>query len=92
MGGGPLTDNVVQQELPARDYAVARHRGPHHRISETYLWLFGAWLPVSGREAASAPALEYARNDLRVTPQAKFGLFYSGELASTARDHAETAA
>jgi uncharacterized protein with beta-barrel porin domain len=26
--------------------------------------------------------------DLRVTPQAKLGLFYSGELASTARDRA----
>jgi AraC family transcriptional regulator len=48
--------------LIARDYAVVRHTGPYERLSETYAWLCGVWLPASGREAAAAPPIEFYRN------------------------------
>jgi AraC family transcriptional regulator len=50
------------QEIPAREYVVARHRGPYERISETYARICGEWLPASGRELAAAPALEFYLN------------------------------
>jgi outer membrane autotransporter protein len=43
---------------------------------------------ISGVPLARDSALIEAGLDLRVTPHAKFGLWYSGELATTARDHA----
>ena len=50
------------QELPAGEYAIARHRGPYDRISETYARMCGEWLPASGRELAGSPALEFYLN------------------------------
>jgi len=54
------------QDVPGGEYAIARHRGPYHLISATFARLCGEWLPESGRELASAPALEFYLN----TPQA----------------------
>ena len=54
--------------LPERDYAVLRHVGPYERLSDDYAWLCGVWLPRSGREAASAPPLEFYRNHPPQTP------------------------
>jgi AraC family transcriptional regulator len=53
------------QEIPACEYAIAQHRGPYDGISETYARMCGNWLPTSGRELASAPAIEFYLN----TPQ-----------------------
>jgi len=50
------------QELAGGEYAMARHRGPYERISETYARMCGEWLPASGRELAAAPALEFYLN------------------------------
>lgn len=57
--------SVGVQEIPAGEYAVAQHRGPYDRISATYARMCGEWLASSGRELASAPALEFYLN----TPQ-----------------------
>lgn len=46
-------------------YAVLRHKGPYADLAATYHWLYGEWLPKSGREAADAPAFEEYLN----TPQ-----------------------
>jgi AraC family transcriptional regulator len=50
------------QDLPACEYAVATHRGPYFKLSETYACLAGDWLPASGRELLTAPAIEVYRN------------------------------
>ena len=50
------------QDLPAGEYAVATHRGPYFKLSETYSRLAGEWLPASGRELLTAPAIEIYRN------------------------------
>ncbi len=55
------------QELPEREYAMARHVGPYSTLSDSYARLCGGWLAQSGREPASAPAVEYYRNDPRST-------------------------
>jgi AraC family transcriptional regulator len=56
------------QEVAGGDYAVATHRGPYDRLGETYRWLYGVWLPASGREPADAPPFEVYRNTPGETP------------------------
>ena len=50
------------RDLQAGDYGVAIHRGPYHRLGDTYARLCGEWLPASGRELCSAPSLEIYLN------------------------------
>lgn len=49
------------------DYAVLRHKGPYADMKVAYEWLYGAWLPASGREPADAPSLEEYLNHPRDT-------------------------
>ena len=56
--------------LHGGDYAVLRHRGPYADMRASYAWMFGTWLPQSGREAADAPVLEEYLNNPRDTPPA----------------------
>ncbi len=51
------------QELPAGEYAVTLHRGPLEKLAASYARLCGEWIPKSGREIRSAPALEIYRKD-----------------------------
>ena len=53
---------VALQQIGGGAYAVTRHVGPYSEFPRTYARLFGEWLPRSGREARSAPALEFYRN------------------------------
>lgn len=53
---------VALQQIGGGDYAATRHTGPYDRLADTYARLCGTWLPSSGREARSAPALEFYRN------------------------------
>ena len=55
-------------DLPARDYAVLRYKGPYSDMRPAYRWMFGTWLPQSGREVADAPVLEEYLNNPRDTP------------------------
>ena len=48
-----------------------RHEGPYQKLGETYRGVCGQWLPTSGEEARSAPALEYYRNSPMDTPPEK---------------------
>jgi AraC family transcriptional regulator len=59
--------NDRHQEIAAGDYAIARHRGPYDRISETYARMCGEWLPFERRELATAPALEFYLNAPQTT-------------------------
>lgn len=44
--------------LPGGEEAVLLHRGPYERLMESYAWLYGVWLPHSGREADDRPPYE----------------------------------
>lgn len=43
-------------------FAVLTYRGPYSAMRPAYDWLFGTWLPSSGREARDAPVLEINLN------------------------------
>lgn len=68
--GEPPAD-VATYDTSARDYAVLRHKGPYSDMRPAYRWMFGTWLPQSGREAADAPVLEEYLNNPRDTPPAE---------------------
>lgn len=59
------------QEVGGGEYAVVTHHGPYHKLNETYEGLCGGWLPTSGRELRSSPALEFYRNSPYDTPPEK---------------------
>lgn len=69
---GIITSQPISIEAPlekvdiaAGEYAVLRHQGPYADMKAAYEWLYGKWLPASGREPANQPALEEYLN----TPQ-----------------------
>ncbi len=62
---------VGVQDVGGGRYAVCRHEGPYQKLGETYRGVCGQWLPTSGEEARSAPALEFYRNSPMDTPPEK---------------------
>jgi len=54
-------------DLAEGEFAVGVHRGPYRTVPASYQWLFGQWLPSSGREPAHAPVQEICVNDVRQT-------------------------
>jgi AraC family transcriptional regulator len=57
--------------VPGGEYAVLLHTGPYAELKSAYQWLYGEWLPHSGREAADAPPFEvYLNTPAEVPPQA----------------------
>lgn len=59
---------LERQRICGGDYAVLRHQGPYADMRAAYEWLYGQWLPASGREAADAPVFEEYLNTPRDTP------------------------
>ena len=59
---------VERSAIAAGDHAILRHKGPYADMRAAYLWLFGTWLPQSGREPADAPVFEEYLNNPRDTP------------------------
>jgi AraC family transcriptional regulator len=55
-------------DIPGGEYATVIHKGPYPELEKTYMWLYGVWLPKSGREAALRPGYEEYLNDPRNTP------------------------
>ena len=43
-------DGIERREIEGGDYAVLRHTGPYSRLAGSYKYLYGEWLPQSGRE------------------------------------------
>jgi AraC family transcriptional regulator len=66
--GAPAGAPLQRIETRGGDYAVLRHKGPYADMRAAYLWLFGTWLPQSGREAADAPVIEKYLNSPQDTP------------------------
>jgi AraC family transcriptional regulator len=56
-------------DLPAGEFAVGVHRGPYATLGQSYRWMFGQWLPSSGRDVAHAPVHERYMNDALTTPE-----------------------
>jgi AraC family transcriptional regulator len=50
------------QTVEGGEYAVLTHRGPYEGLGESYRWLYGTWLPTSGREPRHAPPFEVYHN------------------------------
>jgi AraC family transcriptional regulator len=59
---------VGLQTIEGGECAVLTHVGPYRQLGESYHWLFGTWLPTSGRELRNSPAYEIARNSPEDTP------------------------
>ncbi|TKC89781.1 GyrI-like domain-containing protein [Trinickia terrae] len=62
-----VTAPLSLTEIAGGQYAVLRHRGPYADMAAAYQWLYGEWLPQSGREAADAPVFEEYLNNPRNT-------------------------
>lgn len=54
---------LVRQVIGAGDYASAILKGPFSQLQAAYDWLFGQWLPQSGRETANKPSIEIYLTD-----------------------------
>lgn len=73
---GILTASQVSLEAPLErtmiasgDYAILRHKGPYANMIAAYRWLYGTWLPQSGREPAELPELElYLNSPMDTSP------------------------
>jgi AraC family transcriptional regulator len=59
------------REMPDGDYAITRHQGPYHELSQAFRRLFLAWLPKSGRYPADAPVVERYLNSPREVSEAE---------------------
>jgi AraC family transcriptional regulator len=56
---------VGVQVLEGGEHAMLTHRGPYSGLADAWRWLYGVWLPGSGREPRHAPPFEVYHN----TPQ-----------------------
>lgn len=60
---------LVRQSLEGGEYAVLRHKGPYADMHKAYQWLYGQWLPQSGRRLREAVMFEeYLNNPRDVQP------------------------
>ena len=68
-GTRTAVDGFELLDLDAGEFAIGVHRGPYRTLPDSYQWLFGQWLPSSGREPAHVPVQEVYVNDARSTPE-----------------------
>lgn len=74
-GGKPLPPAMEEFVIPAGDYLLAIHRGPTASLNETYLYLYGDWLPRMGlRPGAPMDFAYYGREYVRGDPQSEASL------------------
>lgn len=64
----PVDAPLMTTQVQGGEYAILKYKGPYGDMRAAYDWLFGQWLPQSGREAADAPVLEEYLNSPRDTP------------------------
>jgi len=57
--------------LEGGEFAVGIHRGSYYKLHESYRWLYGQWLPSSGREAAARATHEIYPNNPREVPESE---------------------
>ncbi|WP_276118183.1 AraC family transcriptional regulator [Pararhizobium qamdonense] len=60
---------LVHQHLDGGEYAVLRHKGPYADMHKAYQWLYGEWLPKSGRDVRDSVMFEeYINNPREAAP------------------------
>jgi AraC family transcriptional regulator len=60
---------VGVQTLEGGDYAILTHVGPYEKLGDAWRWLYGTWLPSSGREPRNTPPCEvYLNTPMDTTP------------------------
>ena len=65
----PAEAPLVRRTLAGGDYAVLRHKGPYANMGAAYRWLYGTWLPASGRSIRDEVMFEvYLNNPREVLP------------------------
>jgi AraC family transcriptional regulator len=57
-----INDPLTEFHTEKGPLAVLTHKGPYADLPATYDWLYGVWLPDSGREPADAPSFEVYLN------------------------------
>lgn len=55
-------------EIPPGPVAALLYRGPYADLEDAYSYLYGVWLPQSGREPAHSPPFEVYLNDPKLVP------------------------
>lgn len=68
--GVACPDGMERVDLPAGPVARLRFTGPYAGLQRGYDYLYGDWLPASGRDPGDAPAFELYRNTPRDVPPA----------------------
>jgi AraC family transcriptional regulator len=63
----PIEPPLEPVTIAGGEYAVLRHKGPYADMRRSYEFLYGTWLPQSGREPADAPCVEEYLNTPRDT-------------------------
>jgi len=69
--GKPVPQSLDEVELPAGQCAVLHYKGPYTAIKVAYDYLYGDWLPKSGKEPADLPPYEVYLNDPSVTAESE---------------------
>ena len=69
-GRGDVLAPLARQGTPAAECAVLVHTGPYASMHAAYQWLYGTWLPRSGREPSDLAPVERYLNDPRDTAPA----------------------
>ena len=65
----PVPEGLEVREIPAGPQAVLTYHGAYMNLPSAYEYLFGTWLPGSGREPAEAPSYEkYLNTPLDTAP------------------------
>ncbi|OCP37547.1 AraC family transcriptional regulator [Ensifer sp. LC163] len=64
----PAEAPLTPQTLDGGRYAVLRHKGPYADMPLAYQWLYGTWLPQSGREVRDSLMFEKYLNNPRDVP------------------------
>lgn len=68
-GPMPAEAPLIPQHLDGGRYAVLRHKGPYADMPKAYQWLYGTWLPQSGRDIRDSLMFEkYLNNPREVAP------------------------
>ena len=66
----PIAPPLEEFIIAGGPCAVLRHTGPYAQLKSAYDWLFGVWLPSSGRVPADQPVYEVYINNPQTAAQA----------------------
>lgn len=61
--GDYVAKGFESRSIPAGEYAEFTHRGPMRNINHTINYIYGSWLPKSGRERGDGPEIEFYPKD-----------------------------